>query len=188
MSLGWAVRSSLGSVLSTPRVVAAAAFRDASNVLKILFGLLCTHMYAADYQFLRCVRVARALPDLPKISEYFARGQISYSKVRAISRVASAGNEAFLLSVALRRTASHLERLTAAYRKLDWYWYWYWYWDDDGMLEIHGKLSPGDGALFIKYIEFMASSKGTSKPPRRPAASMRCCASWNPAARANPRP
>ena len=171
--------------------------------LNAQLGLLCTHMYAAEYQFLRCVRawenvaslhvygvkstahwlnarcgiamgaarekvrVARALPDLPKISEYFARGQISYSKVRAISRVASAENEAFLLSVALRGTASHLERLTAAYRKLerihdperllklrqerklDWYW------DDDGMLDIHGKLSPEDGALFIKCIESM---------------------------------
>ncbi|MCC5874102.1 MAG: DUF222 domain-containing protein, partial [Gammaproteobacteria bacterium] len=87
---------------------------DAMNdeELNAQLGLLCTHMYAAEYQFLRCVRawenvaslhvygvkstahwlnarcgiamgaarekvrVARALPDLPKISEYFARGQI----------------------------------------------------------------------------------------------------------------
>ena len=166
-------------------------------------GLICSHMYAIDYRFLRCVRawenvaslhvygvkstahwlnarcgiamgaarekvrVARALPDLPKVSEHFARGQISYSKVRAISRVATAENESYLLSVALRGTASHLERLTAAYRKLerlndperllklrqerklDWYW------DEDGMLEIHGKLAPEDGALFIKCVESM---------------------------------
>ena len=186
---------------ATPNIPDFDAMND--QELNAQLGLLCTHMYAAEYQFLRCVRawenvaslhvygvkstahwlnarcgiamgaarekvrVARALPDLPKISEYFARGQISYSKVRAISRVATPENETFLLSVALRGTASHLERLTAAYRKieklhdperllklrqerkLDWHW------DDDGMLHISGKLSPEDGALFIKCIESM---------------------------------
>ncbi|MCC5870797.1 MAG: hypothetical protein JJU22_00215 [Gammaproteobacteria bacterium] len=72
-------------------------------------------------------------------------------KVRAISRVATAENEAFLLSVALRGTASHLERLAAAYRKLEKLHdperllklrrerRLEWYWDDD-MLNIQGKL------------------------------------------------
>ena len=32
------------------------------------------------------IRVARALPDLPRISKLFSAGQISYSKVRAMTR------------------------------------------------------------------------------------------------------
>ncbi len=39
------------------------------------------------------VRVANALGELPKISASFARGEISYSKVRAMTRVASVENE-----------------------------------------------------------------------------------------------
>ena len=34
------------------------------------------------------VRVAHALADLPKISEEFARGALSYSKVRSVTRIA----------------------------------------------------------------------------------------------------
>jgi len=35
------------------------------------------------------VRVARALPKLPLIGAAFARGEVSYSKVRAVTRVAT---------------------------------------------------------------------------------------------------
>ena len=57
------------------------------------------------------VRVANALLGLPKISAAMARGQLSYSKVRAVSRVARASNEDYFLSVALSCTASHVERI-----------------------------------------------------------------------------
>ena len=43
------------------------------------------------------VRVAHALVDLPLISSAFRQGQISYSKVRAMTRVAAADNEEYLL-------------------------------------------------------------------------------------------
>jgi hypothetical protein len=36
------------------------------------------------------VRVARALPSLPRIGDAFGRGELSYSKVRALTRVATA--------------------------------------------------------------------------------------------------
>jgi hypothetical protein len=39
------------------------------------------------------VRVAHALKDLPLISEAFRRGELSYSKVRAMTRIADANNE-----------------------------------------------------------------------------------------------
>jgi hypothetical protein len=61
------------------------------------------------------VRVARALEDLPITTAAFAAGQLSYSKVRAITRVASAKSEAALVEVAMHGTASHLDRIVAGY-------------------------------------------------------------------------
>jgi hypothetical protein len=46
------------------------------------------------------VRVAHALAGLPKISKGFADGKLSYSKVRAITRIADETNEDYLLMIA----------------------------------------------------------------------------------------
>ena len=46
------------------------------------------------------VRVARALGELPKISEAFRRGEVSFSKVRAMTRVATPDSEDYLLMIA----------------------------------------------------------------------------------------
>ena len=54
------------------------------------------------------VRVARALGELPKLSDAMRRGRISYSKVRAVTRVATPENEQSLLDVALSGTAEHV--------------------------------------------------------------------------------
>src|SRR5262245_126096 len=62
------------------------------------------------------VRVARALERLPRISASFERGEVSYSKVRAMTRVATVANEEALLNVALHGTAAHVERLVRKYR------------------------------------------------------------------------
>ena len=63
------------------------------------------------------VRVARALRSLPSIDNAFERGEISYSKVRAMTRVATLENEAELLNIARHGTAAHMERLVRAYRR-----------------------------------------------------------------------
>lgn len=63
------------------------------------------------------VRVALALRNLPKIDAAFERGEISYSKVRAMTRAATPENEAFLLQIARHGTADHMERLVRAYRR-----------------------------------------------------------------------
>ncbi len=55
------------------------------------------------------VRVARALWFLPRIDEAFRRGDLSYSKVRAVTRVATDGNESKLLAFALEHSASQCE-------------------------------------------------------------------------------
>jgi hypothetical protein len=56
------------------------------------------------------VRVAHALASLPLIDAALARGHVSYSKVRALTRVATPANEELLLEIAGHTTASQLER------------------------------------------------------------------------------
>ena len=51
------------------------------------------------------VRVAHALKFLPSISQAFSTGELSYSKVKAMTRVADRDNEQQLLEFALRHTA-----------------------------------------------------------------------------------
>jgi len=55
------------------------------------------------------VRVAHALKTLPAIGQAFARGRLSYSKVRALTRVADRSNEDVLLEFALHTTAVRVE-------------------------------------------------------------------------------
>jgi hypothetical protein len=62
------------------------------------------------------VRVARALGALPQIGEALRLGQMSYSKVRALTRVATPENEGTLLAMARAATASQLERICRQYR------------------------------------------------------------------------
>ena len=63
------------------------------------------------------VRVARALDGLPVIRAAFGRGEISYSKVRAMTRVATPATEAELVEVARESTGAGLERICRAYRR-----------------------------------------------------------------------
>jgi len=54
------------------------------------------------------VRVAHALKALPGISSTFATGELSYSKVRSLTRVANRDNEGELVAFALRHTTAHV--------------------------------------------------------------------------------
>jgi hypothetical protein len=63
------------------------------------------------------IRVAHALRDLPLISEAMRLGTISFSKVRAITRVATPANEERLLEYASHTTAAQLERLCRGVRQ-----------------------------------------------------------------------
>src|SRR5262249_13833009 len=55
------------------------------------------------------VRTAQALRSLPAISAAFADGRLSYSKVRALTRVAAAHDEDLLLAYAIDASASEVE-------------------------------------------------------------------------------
>jgi Domain of unknown function (DUF222) len=64
------------------------------------------------------VRVARRLGGLTEVRAAFARGELSYAKVRALTRVADAESEAELIGLAGVLTAAQLERAISAYRKV----------------------------------------------------------------------
>ena len=55
------------------------------------------------------VRTAQALRSLPSIGAAFAEGRLSYSKVRALTRVVESHDEDSLLEYALRATAAQVE-------------------------------------------------------------------------------
>jgi hypothetical protein len=57
------------------------------------------------------VRVARKLAEFARIDDALRRGELSYSKVRALLRVATPENEALLLDHARLMTAAQLEKL-----------------------------------------------------------------------------
>jgi hypothetical protein len=65
------------------------------------------------------VRVAHALANLPLVDAAFAEGKLSYSKVRAITRVATADDEETWVSIGEYGTAAQLDRLASAFRKVN---------------------------------------------------------------------
>ena len=111
------------------------------------------------------LRVAHALGGLPKISEKFSEGAISYSKVRAITRVADETNEEYLLMVATHGTAHHVERLVAQYRRakkledaefaMDMHEQREvtYYYDHDGCLVMKARIPADQGELIVKALE-----------------------------------
>lgn len=116
------------------------------------------------------VRVAHALAKLPKINEAMANGTLSYSKVRAMTRIADESNEDYLMMIAEHGTAHHVEKLVSKFRtakrlqdaeianeqyKNREVTHYY---DHDGCLVIKARLPPEQGALIVKALE-MAMDK-----------------------------
>ena len=62
------------------------------------------------------VRVAQRLGELSLIDTALSRGEISYSKVRAMTRVATRENESLLLEYARHSTAAQLENICRKYQ------------------------------------------------------------------------
>ena len=107
------------------------------------------------------VRVARALGGLARINSALHEGRLSYSKVRAMTRVATPENEEELLGLALLSTAAQLERICRGYRqcrqeiegyerqplqrKVEWWW-------EDGGLRFSGWLPAEEGGLVRQAI------------------------------------
>src|SRR5205807_2313322 len=103
------------------------------------------------------VRVARALGALPRLARALGRGELSYAKVRALTRVATPATEERLLAVGKAGTAQHVERIVRGWRRVDRQAEaretarrhparaLHVYQDDDGMVRIRGRALPGRG-------------------------------------------
>ena len=111
------------------------------------------------------VRVARALGTLPRLSQALARGDLSYAKVRELTRVAIPETEERLLAVGRAGTAEHVERIIRGWRRVDRMAEaqeaarqhsrraLHVYQDEDGSVRIRGRLAPEVGALLVKALE-----------------------------------
>ena len=132
------------------------------------------------------VRVARALGDLPLISEAMARGALSFSKVRALTRVAKPETEGDLLELARHATAAHLERIVRGWKLVDRLEeaegaaaeeaqrhagrFLRLHPDHDGSWTIRGRLDPEVGALLEKALEWAREALYQREPAAGPDA------------------
>ena len=110
------------------------------------------------------VRVARALATLPKLAQALAHGELSYAKVRALTRVATPEIEERLLAIGRAGTAEHVERIVRGWRRMDRKAErdeaarqhasraLYVYPAEDGTVTIRGRLAPEVGALLLKAL------------------------------------
>jgi len=124
------------------------------------------------------VRVAHALEKLPKVSAAMARGALSYSKVRAITRVAEPATEDYLLSIALHGTAHHVETLVRHYRRAkdaeelcrearqQANRYVSYRYDDDGSLVLTASLPAEAGALVVKALNLVMADMPVARADR----------------------
>jgi 5-methylcytosine-specific restriction endonuclease McrA len=110
------------------------------------------------------VRVARALGTLPCLALALARGELSYAKIRALTRVATPETEERLLAVAHAGTAEHVERIVRGWRRVDQNAEahesaaryrsraLHVFRDHDGMVTVRGRLEPEVGELLIQAL------------------------------------
>jgi hypothetical protein len=110
------------------------------------------------------VRVARAMTTLPLLAKALARGELSYAKVRALTRVATPETEERLLAIGRAGTAEHVERIVRGWRRMDrkaeraeatrqhTSRALHVYPAEDGTVTIRGRLTPEAGALLMKAL------------------------------------
>jgi Domain of unknown function (DUF222)/HNH endonuclease len=120
------------------------------------------------------VRVARRLGELPLVREAFASGELSYCKVRAITRVATPKVEASLVELARHATGSQLERLVRGYRgamnatleiaqAAHARRHFSWSREDDGSIRFHGLLPAEEGELLLAALDAIDAQQGCER-------------------------
>ena len=126
------------------------------------------------------VRTARALEKLPRIAAAMERGELSYSKARALTRVACPQTEEALLNIALHGTANHVETTVRYFRRclesqersreelqhqnrsVQYHW------DDDGSLVLRARLPAAAGAKVLKALEAASEELHGKSEPQKP--------------------
>src|SRR5207247_739714 len=99
------------------------------------------------------------LGTLPLLAQALARGELSYAKVRALTRVATPETEERLLGVGRGGTAAQVERIVRGWRRVDRQAEakesarqhatraLHVYEDEDGTVVVRGRLAPEVGGL-----------------------------------------
>lgn len=116
------------------------------------------------------VSVARRLQYLPNIAAAMASGSLSYTKVRALCRVATPANERDVLDLAVVFTAAQLEEVLRRYKAVDDAGNPVpdpepadpssigFTWNDHGRLDLRADLSALDGATVIAWLRAEAEA------------------------------
>src|SRR3990172_2762564 len=122
---------------------------------------LSAHLDAAPANLLDLIREFDARGAGARGAQALARGELSYSKVRELTRVATPETEERLLAVARAGTAEHVERIVRGWRRMDAKAEaqeatrrhksraLHVSQDEDGMVVVRGRLAPEVGALLV---------------------------------------
>ena len=139
------------------------------------------------------VRVAHALEQLPRLAQALARGELSYAKVRALTRVATPETEERLLRVGRAGTADHVERIVRGWRRMDRKAEaredarrhacraLHVYQTEDGVVTIRGRLTPEVGAVLVQALNAAREAlfnRGVSRPSTAPGTFPRRRPRW----------
>lgn len=120
------------------------------------------------------VRVARAISELPLITQAFLSGELTYSKVRALTRVAKPHNEETLLMYGQHATAAQLDRICSAYRgalspdderRSHYQRRLSYQWQDDESLYVSAHLPAEEGKLFLRALEHAREEAAMAQAP-----------------------
>jgi Domain of unknown function (DUF222)/HNH endonuclease len=128
------------------------------------------------------VRVAHQLAGLPKVQAAMEAGEVSYSKVRAIARVATPQTEETLLAYAEYAPAAQLEKICQKLRMVERVAeakesgkrvvpeerYVQTRSMDDGMVCVKAVLRPEEAAMLLQVIQVAARSCKETADPKRP--------------------
>jgi hypothetical protein len=122
------------------------------------------------------VRIAHKLNALPRIDAAFASGELSYSKVRALTRVADIESEELLLEQARLMTGGQLEKLVAGLRRvllaqgvsaesaesagIEPERFYRQRTTDEGMVQITVQLCADEAAVLIAALDQIADRRG----------------------------
>lgn len=133
------------------------------------------------------VRVAGRLGELPIVRERFANGELTYSKVRAITRIATPETEEDLVMIARHATGAQIEKLASGYsralrattdaaREAQEREELFHFWQEDGMMRFEARLTAEDGALLLAAVNAAAARvdevDGVASLPQRRAQAL----------------
>ncbi len=154
---------------SITQLIALSVELDDSGEWALDGSPTCAHWIAATLDIeigtaREWLRIGRALATLPNTGQAFANGDLSFTKIRALTRLATPGNEAELLGIAERTPAGDLGRALAAWsarhedeherdrrhrrdRGLRWRT------EPDGMVTASIRMTPAQAAVLTAAVD-----------------------------------